>query len=551
MDARTLRRLQHDPAEFRAALLIDTDRGPVRLGDVMEDWQRVDFEALDPAWRRLAGQPVTPQHTRAWLERPRGHSKTSDEAVSALWALFASRRNLTGVAAAADSDQARLLRNAIDATVRLNPWLRKFVEVQKQLVVNPHTGSSLEIISSDAASSYGLTPHFIIADELTHWRKRDLWDSLLSAAAKRQDCLLLAIMNAGYQDSWVWELREAIRHAAGWYFCSLAGPQARWITADRLDEQRRLLPAKVFARLWLNCWASGGGDALEEADIAASITRATPLAHAEPGWCYVAGLDLGLTRDAGALVILGRHVGWLERVPRARRARVVSSKMRALIDAGVFDAPAEEADHDTVLHEATGRLRVAAVRIWRPEGRKVEIEPIENEIVAINEAFGLSAVAYDPWQAEYLAERLAKRSLTTDPVMFVPQNLQSMAQATMEAYGNRLIDSHDEPDLLADLRALRIVEKSYGIRLDSPRGPRGHGDTATALSIALHSIKRFSAVRRAARIGPLVVYPSSNFNLRGGTGCASSASSAESPGSVFPITERSSNEDFKYATSVA
>lgn len=541
MDAKTLRRLQHDPAEFRRALLIDTDTGPVRLGDVLEDWQRVDFEALDPAWRRLVGQPVDVVNSRAWLERPRGHSKTGDEAVSALWALFASRRNLTGVAAAADSDQAGLLRNAIDSTVRLNPWLRKFIEVQKQLIVNPHTGSTLTIISSDAASSFGLTPHFVIADELTHWRKRDLWDSLLSAAAKKADCLLLAILNAGYEDGWQFELRQAIRSAVGWYFHSLTGPMASWITADRLDEQRRLLPAKVFARLWLNRWASGGGDALEEADIAASITQAAPLAHAEPGWVYVAALDLGLTRDASALVILGRHVGYCERVPRPRRQRVLSAKQRCLIDAGVFDAPAEEADHDIRYHEATGRLRVAAVRIWRPEGRKVEIEPIENEIVAMHEAFGLSAVSYDPWQAEYLAERLAKRSLTTDPVMFVPQNLQSMAQATMEAYGNRLIDSHDEPDLLADLRALRIVEKSYGIRLDSPRGNRGHGDTATALAIALHSIKRFSAVRRAARIDrSLVLYPSTNYSHEAGR-----------PGVVSHIQERSENEDCKYATSVA
>ncbi|MBI2480290.1 MAG: hypothetical protein HYV60_17150, partial [Planctomycetia bacterium] len=469
-------------------------------------------------------------------------------AISALWALFASRRNLTGVAAAADSDQAGLLRNAMDATVRLNPWLRKFVEVQKQLVINPHTGSSLEIISSDAASSYGLTPHFIIADELTHWKKRDLWDSLLSAAAKKQDCLLLAIMNAGYQDGWQYELREAIRGAAGWYFHSLTGPMARWITADRLDEQRRLLPAKVFARLWLNRWASGGGDALEESDVLASLTMAHPLALAEPGYVYVAGLDLGLTRDASALVILGRHVGYLERVPRPRRQRVPSAKQRCLIDAGVFDGPAEEADHDVIHHEATGRLQVAALRIWRPEGRKVEIEPIENEIVALNESFGLAAVAYDPWQAEYLAERLAKRNLTTDGVMFVPQNLQSMAQSTMEAYGNRLIDSHDDPELLADLRALRIVEKSYGIRLDSPRGSRGHGDIATALAIALHSIKRFSAVRRAARIDrPLVIYPSSQYLH--GTGEVV-PSLVRCPGSVSN-TERLQNEDCKYAQAVA
>jgi phage terminase large subunit-like protein len=482
------------------------------------------------------------------LERPRGAGKTSDIATSTTFALFASRRKLIGVVAAADTDQAALLRDAVDKLVRLNPWLTKFIDVQRNVIVNPHTGSTLTIISSDAASSFGLTPDFVVCDEVTHWKKRDLWDSLLSSAAKRANALLLVICNAGYMDSWQWETRELIRQDPRWYFHQLQ-TLPRWLSAESLDEQRRLLPPKVYARLWLNRWASGGGDALEEADILASLTQAAPLTKAEPGYVYVAGLDLGLTRDASALVILGKHVGYSERVPRRRRQRVISSKMRALIDVGVFDAPADEPDYEVVFHPPTGRLRVAAARIWRPEGKKVELEPIENEIVALNEAFGLSAVGVDPWQAEYMMQRLTKRGITTEPVVFVPQNLQSMAQSTMEAYGNRLIDMHDEPDLLADLRALRIVEKSYGIRLDSPRGNRGHGDTATALAIALHSIKRYSALRRTARVDrSLVLSPSTEILRSAGEIVASIADRI--PGTVFN-KERSSSEDFKQFAHVA
>jgi hypothetical protein len=99
---RDLRSLQMHPAAFRSALLIETDGGPRVLADVLDGWQRDDFAALDGGWRRVAGLPGTAGPLRGWLERPRGHAKTADLAVMASWALFASRRPLTGIAAAAD-----------------------------------------------------------------------------------------------------------------------------------------------------------------------------------------------------------------------------------------------------------------------------------------------------------------------------------------------------------------------------------------------------------------------------------------------------------------
>ena len=61
---------------------------------------------------------------RAWLERPRGHAKTLDLGVMATWALFASRRRLSGIGAAGDQDQARLLRDAIGRLLGERPsWV--------------------------------------------------------------------------------------------------------------------------------------------------------------------------------------------------------------------------------------------------------------------------------------------------------------------------------------------------------------------------------------------------------------------------------------------
>ena len=82
-----------------------------------------------------------------------------------------------------------------------------------------------------------------------------------------------------------------------------------------------------------------------------------------------------------------------------------------------------------------------------------------------------------------------------------------MAQTTLEAFNERLIDVPDNEDLLADLRKLRVVEKSYGIRLDSPRGPSGHGDSATGLAVALHTAKRLAWHGISTVQGELVCYP--------------------------------------------
>jgi hypothetical protein len=500
MDGATIKRLASDPVAFRNSLVIDADGGPRYFGACLDDWQRADFSALDPAWKRVCGQESTAGRQRTYLERPRGHSKTSDLAVMVTWALFASTRRLSGVAAAADRDQAKLLRDAVDKLVSANPWLRNALEVQNFKVVNHRTGSELAIIASDAASSYGLTPDFVLIDELTHWPIRDLWDSLISAAAKRSHCLVVVISNAGYGDSWQWKTREAIRTDPDWYFSRLDGPVASWILKKHLDEQRRLLPPLVFDRLWLNRWSPGAGDALREDDIQAALSLEGPLAAAERGWRYVAGLDIGLSRDASALALVGVHVGYSEPRP-APKPPPVDSMAEMLWDCGLLDKRPNEnidgASSDSVYHEyhpGSARVKLAGLHVWQPpKGGKVSLEEIEKTFLDLHARFSCP-LALDPWQGAYLFERMTKAGIRCESTDPTPVNLRGMATATLEAFSERLLALYPHERLLGDLRALRCEERQYGVRLTSPRGPSGHGDAATALSIALHAAKRHAAM---------------------------------------------------------
>ena len=186
------------------------------------------------------------------------------------------------------------------------------MNVQAYVVKNPHTASELRILSSDVATSWGVTPDFIVADELAHWKEpaRSMWDSLLSSAAKRAKCLMLVITNAGFQGSWQWQVREAVRSDPAWHLSRLEGPVASWFSEEQLAEQERLLPNISFRRLWLNQWSSGAGDAIPDEQIEAAIVCSGPMSGQEPDfreYGFVAGLDLGVKRDHSAMVVLGCH----------------------------------------------------------------------------------------------------------------------------------------------------------------------------------------------------------------------------------------------------
>ncbi len=295
------------PRLFRELIRLPASE-PVPLRDVAQPWQAVDFCALDVAWLSLAGRSVAAACRRAYLERPRGHSKTTDLAVQVAWVLQYAKQPVRGIAAAADRDQAALLHRAASDLVRLNPVLCPDLVARKSALVNPQTGSRLDVISSDVRSSWGQLPDFVICDELCHWEKPDLWHSLLSSAAKKPHSILIVLTNAGVGTDWHWTVREAARTSPDWHFSSLAGSQAPWITASALEEQRRLLPPAVYARLWDNVWqqSDGGFLTLAEAE-ACRDPQLAPRDRGEPETIYFAAIDYAEKRDRTVGVVLHRE----------------------------------------------------------------------------------------------------------------------------------------------------------------------------------------------------------------------------------------------------
>ena len=501
-----LSQLANDPLLFFEQLRIPSAHGDAIFGDVMAPFQRERFEQLAPALLAVrAGEK--PPIGRYWWEATKGASKDSDLACALLWLLAFTPRPLTCQVGAADRDQADELKKAAVDILRLNGWLSELVEAKGFALRNRMTESTCEIIAADVAGSHGARPDVLILNELSHIQKKEFAENLLDNATKVPRGLVCIATNAGFQDTWQWRWRERARQSLRWCFHRYA-QSAPWLSQDDIEEARIRNSANRQARLFHGEWlAENEGDALDSAVIDAAITLHGPTVKREDGWMTCTGVDLALTRDNSAVVTIAKHVGWCEEIT-TRKQR--TSAQAAMVDLGLLDGDDET---ESVFHDGTGRIKLVDVKLWKPEkGKRLSVTAVEEYIEKLHRRLGLSEVAVDPWQAAMLCEVLSEKGVPMRQVSFTGGNLQTMASAVLESFNEGTIDLYNDKNLIADLRRLRVVEKSYGVRLASPHTKSGdgpgsaHGDVATALSLALLSARSHSHIpNRISR--ELVCFP--------------------------------------------
>jgi hypothetical protein len=455
-----------DPAVFRRHVQIESNGK--RIAFQPDPWQEQMLAALDDGWRSLAGRPTStdPPIRRAWWELGRGHAKTYALSLMATWPLLFAGRPLRLIAAAADQDQGKLILDRMRELARLNSWIGSALEFQAAKVRNPRTGAMLEVLTSDAPTSYGQLPDAVLADECTKWATPDLWYSLFSAAGKRESCVLVAAMNAGHRGHWAWLLRRKFQSQPGWHFFSPTCPIASWLSPRVLAEQQQTLPAIIYDQLWRNVWSMGSDSAITEADLEMSLTAEGPMCGDEPGWSFVMGADLGIRKDAAAFVVLG--------VNQERQ------------------------------------LRLAQYKAWLPPpGGKLSLEMIEGEILTAARRFDVRKLLIDAWQAESMAERLSKEGIPVEVVHFSGQVLPEMASSLIEAFSGRRISLWPDEALLRDLRALRIEAKSYGFKLEADRTKEGHADRGVSLALCCLAVRRHPWIASEIRITapPMILSP--------------------------------------------
>lgn len=162
---------------------------------------------------RLVGQPLklTTQQ-RKWMEclygsptrtfilsMARKNAKTAFSACLLLLHLAGreSKPNSQLFSAAQSRDQAAVLFSLAAKMVRMSPQLRDHVVVRdssKQLAC-PERGTLYRALSAEASTAYGLSPAFVVHDELGQvvGPRSELYDALETAAAAQQEPLSIII----------------------------------------------------------------------------------------------------------------------------------------------------------------------------------------------------------------------------------------------------------------------------------------------------------------------------------------------------------------------
>ena len=164
---------------------------------------------------------------------------------------------------------------------------------------------------------------------------------------------------------------------------------------------------------------------------------------------FAGGLDLSVSRDFSAFVIVAKH--------------------------------------------RSGRYRVARCWLWKPpRGGKIDLARVETTIREAHRAFRLKTIVADPFQAEYLVSRLQKSGIHIAACPQVGKQLVEQCMLLLEQINSSNLESYRFEPLERDLLRLRVEEKAYGLRLVSDRGVHGHGDTVSALTLALVAAKKLA-----------------------------------------------------------
>jgi phage terminase large subunit-like protein len=426
-------------------------------------------EMLDPASR-------TPYH---YVTRPRAGAKTSDGAAALTAAMVTQAPPGARLyALAADRDQGALFLDSIRGYADRTSSLHGLLEISAYRVSVPGTGVRLEILSADAASSWGLRPYFLILDELAQWPEtpsvKKLFEAVRSAAGKVNGRMAI-LTTAGDPTHFAYRLRDHAVQDPLWRVHEVPGPVG-WIDPERLEEQRRGLTDSSFRRLHLNQWTAAEDRLTTLDDLAACATLDGPLAP-RPGLNYVIGADIGITNDRTALAV----------------------------------CHAEPVHVDATRREMVGhRVFVDRIHSWKgTRDNPVQLSAVRETLLTVSREYNRGKVVIDPYQAIGIAQDLKRAGLSVEEFPFTVASNGRLANTLHLLLRNRTISLPDDPDLIDELSRVRLRETAPGVlRLD--HDPDQHDDRAIAISLAATNLLE-GASRSLAQLRVLSLPPRPKF----------------------------------------
>jgi len=158
---------------------------------MFRDWQKELTRGL-----YALKEDGTLKHKIALIGLPRKQGKSAWLSALALEHLVLGPSGGEIYSCAADRDQAKIVFGTAKEMIRLEPELQ-FLDVYRDAIYNPKTGTTYRALSAEAFTKEGLSPTFVAFDELHAQPNRELFDVMSLAMGARRDPLLVAITTAG------------------------------------------------------------------------------------------------------------------------------------------------------------------------------------------------------------------------------------------------------------------------------------------------------------------------------------------------------------------
>ena len=190
----------------RAQAVIDfIQQLDITIGDhvgrkfVLRDWQqeyiRDVFEPSRPDGRRIVRRAIFS------LPRKQGKSELSAALILAFLVGPLSEPNGEVYSAANDKEQAAIVFKACVRMIEANPALGHYLSVlrgTKTIIIRPGVkvrgqGSVYRALSAESGTKHGLNPSFVLFDELSQAKNRELLDTLLTSQGARSEPLFMVI----------------------------------------------------------------------------------------------------------------------------------------------------------------------------------------------------------------------------------------------------------------------------------------------------------------------------------------------------------------------
>jgi phage terminase large subunit-like protein len=358
----------------------------------------------------------------------------------------------TSYVVAADADQAQHLLASVRSFILHQPLLRTRMKVEARRVVflaDRERVSSLEVVPSDEASSYGARPWLLIADELAVWpetpNSRGVWAAMVSALPKVEGSRLVVLTSAGSPSHWAMGVLEQARRSPSWRVSETPGPLP-WIDPEVLVVQRSLLTPSQYARLHENKWVAGEDRLTSPEQVRRCIGHRGTLPPRK-GVRYYCGLDVGLVNDRTVLTVAHRE----------RR----------------------EGGDVVVVDRQTA---------WQgTRANPVDLSEVEAACYEASKTYGGGKLIFDPWQSVHLAQRLRARRVKTEAFTFSSASVGRLALTLYRLLRDGALDLPDDDELAAELSSVILKENQPGqYRIDTQGS--GHDDRVISLALVAQKL---------------------------------------------------------------